>query len=166
MAQFCLCLAVLTYDSGRHYDEWDFTSYIVAVVLVVVITPISLFAFFTRKEIENKKILAYLFLSIVLAITAPIGSYYAGRYLWGREVVRNEKTVLGVAKLLDEYKTEHGQYPDSLYQIGKGELILPRGVFKEKLRYDESEDHFTLSIPYGWYSHTYDSKTGQWWWTD
>lgn len=128
----------------------------------IMITAISIFAFVVRKSIKNKKIYAYLFLAIALALTASSCAYLVGKHIWRNEIGENKKIAQNIVILLEAYKTEHGAYPDSLGQIGKGGLLLPRGDLKEELEYKKYEGCFSLSIDYGWYDWVYDSKTGQW----
>ena len=154
------------YDSGRHYDEWDFTAMLFIVGSVIIIPTISLFAFAVRKSIKNKKLYAYIASAIALALTASFCAYPVGKHVWTNELGENEKIAQNIATLLEAYKTEHGAYPDSLAQIGKGGIVMQRGKCKEELQYEKSNGHFSLSIPYGWYDHIYESHTGQWGWYD
>ena len=159
-------LACRTYDSGRHYDQRDFTRLTLTLGGMVAIPLVLILAFAIRKSIGNKWMYAYLLLAIAMAIAASCFAYPIGKTAWENEVVQNEQAALEIVELLEKHKTEHGKYPDSLAQIEKGIILLPRGDFQEELRYEKSNGHFELSIHYGWYHHTYYSKTGKWAWRD
>ena len=170
-AVICCCaplLAFVWYNEGRNYDFWGtpFAIFTFMFYATIIITAISIFALVVRKSIKNKKIYAYLFLAIALALTASSCTYLVGKHIWRNELGENKKIAQNIVTLLEAYKTEHGAYPDSLDQIGKGGLLLPRGDYKEELEYKKHEGHFGLSFHYGWYDRVYRSKTGEWWWVD
>ena len=170
IAVICCCvplLAFASYKDGRNYDHFMGGMVILVIFFcgAIIIPVISVFAFVVRRSIK-KKIYLYLILAIALVFAGSFCSYHIGEYLWRNELGENERTVENIVTSLETYKTEHRAYPDSLDQIGKGGLLLPRGDYKEELKYKKHEGHFSLSIHYGWYDRVYDSKTGEWYWIE
>ena len=161
-------LAYASYDEGRHYDHF-MGGVVVFMILfygAATIAVIAVFAFAVRRSIKNRKIYVYLTLAIALTLGASFGAYRVGKYAWRNELAENERIAQNVVTLLDAYKTEHGAYPDSLDQLGKGGVVMQRGTFKEELQYEKSNGHFSLSISCGWYERVYDSKADKWGWID
>jgi hypothetical protein len=97
------------------------------------------------------------------ALLLPVAGCTCGSLLWQLEFARNRGRAEAVIGAMEDYRREHGHYPDDL-----GDLPTPprttfrRGSYTHELKYDGGGSGFALEYAYGWYTYRYHSWEGEW----
>ena len=161
--------AWLRYDGSVNKDDaWNFDSLAAswtALFLWGAIAALALAVYACLPSRRSAVLLTGLCLAVLLL---PLLGLALGEDCWWRQFQRNRRHAEEAIEAVEEYRKEHGNYPDRLEDVRRPiTTTLYRGRHTHSLEYRPGgPGGFVLQYRYGWYTYTYDPGKAEWSRTD
>jgi hypothetical protein len=156
--------AWLPFEEARNSDgAWPIEHVLAGVLsalLCVAVAVLGAAAYACLPSRRAANALAALFLA---ALLLPVAGCACGSLLWRLEFAGNRGRAEAIIRQLEDYRREHGHYPDELVGLPTPPATtFRRGRHTHELKYDGGGSGFTLEYAYGWYTYRYHSWEGKW----
>ena len=168
------CVAIpyaawLCYDGSVNKDDaWNFDSLTAGWTALFLWGAIAALALAVYACLPSRRSAVLLTGLCLAALLPPLLGQALGEYGWRREFQRNRRHAEEAIEAVEEYRKEHGTYPDRLEDVRRPITItLYRGRHTHPLEYGPGgPGGFVLQYRYGWYIYTYDPGKAEWSRTD